>query len=161
MYEEHTLADHHYLRALIGFVDSLIQEYGQESGQWLATTQGNLALQALILTNTRAFMTNILHARKLFEVKLPQASPVHVTARVETDELIPEMNSSSVLDLVARMALANDGHRLGRVFVVDGEPNAIPGNERPTVSVLSNDVFVNRVRLSLEVNRPCFARHAN
>ena len=160
MYEEHTLADHHYLRPLIGFVDSLIQEYGQESGQWLATTQGNLALQALILTNTRAFMTNILHARKLFAVKLPQASPVHVTARVETDELIPEMNSSSVLDLVARMALANDGHRLGRVFVVDGEPNAIPGNERPTVSVLSNDVFVNRVRLSLEVNRPCFARLA-
>ena len=87
-------------------------------------------------------------------------APIHVTARVETDELIPEMNSSSVLDLVARMALANDGHRLGRVFVVDGEPNAIPGNERPTVSVLSNDVFVNRVRLSLEVNRPCFARLA-
>ena len=146
MYEEHTLADHYYLRPIIAFVDNLVQSHGLDASEWLKTNDGNRALQALLLTNTRAFMTIIKthEKRQQFNLKLSEASPVHVTSRIELSELIPRMDARSVLDLVARMGLNSKNRRLGRVFVVDGATESIPGEEAPRVNVISNDVYIDR-----------------
>lgn len=161
MYEEHTLVDGHFLRPLTQFAGHALREKASGGSKaWLATDEGRRTLEALVLTNTRDFMTFAKGESRLLDLRLPLASPIHVSSVAESAALIDRMSSDSVLTLVGRMALSPKDRRVEKILVVHRASEILAGEEEPSVTVGKEEVYVDRVRLEVETNRPCFARLA-